>query len=336
MDCGGPCSGCASDLACGHADDCASGVCRGGRCVAGSCFDGVRNGDEVDVDCGGPCGACRTGLRCSRAADCASEVCTASRCTAPACDDDVTNGDETDTDCGGSCSPCALGAACGDGRDCSSYACSGGRCVAADSCAALAASGVTVDGVYWIASDGTEPAERWCNQTIRGGGWTLLSVIRPDATQIVGTSVCTTHSASTTCAGRLPPTRVSASTELLIVDASTGDWIVLSGFSASGALARLAGAPLPTSASCASGCDAVLDPELHVVATSGAALAHERPLRQWWRFGGWWMGGGAQAGNPCGAVLGLGYVGVHGQWSRSDASACGVRAASGAQEIYWR
>ena len=192
------------------------------------------------------------------------------------------------------------------------------------------------DGVYLLSTGGGAPEERWCNQSIRGGGWTLLSVIRPDSTQVVGDAVCRTASAAATCAGRLPEARVSSATELLIVDAATGAWVVLSGFSTSGALARLAGQAVPTGAECAAGCDAVLDPALHVSATSGMPMVHARPMRQWWRFGGWWLGAGEDAGDPCGALVGLGYAGAHGIWSRADAAACGARVGESALQLYWR
>jgi hypothetical protein len=46
---------CDTGEGCASAAHCASGVCYGGKCLAPSCFDYVKNGDEVDVDCGGSC-----------------------------------------------------------------------------------------------------------------------------------------------------------------------------------------------------------------------------------------------------------------------------------------
>lgn len=78
-----------------------------GTCVAISCTDDVKGGDETDVDCGGDtCPACGDGKACTDNADCQSGVCTGSVCAEPACDDGVKNGDETDVDCGGSCGSC--------------------------------------------------------------------------------------------------------------------------------------------------------------------------------------------------------------------------------------
>jgi hypothetical protein len=48
-----------------------------------SCFDGIRNQDEIGIDCGGVCGQC------------------------PACDDEIQNQNEEGIDCGGPCSPCS-------------------------------------------------------------------------------------------------------------------------------------------------------------------------------------------------------------------------------------
>ena len=46
-----------------------------GTCVAPTCSDGARNGDEVGVDCGGSCAACAAGKCCAENSDCASGVC---------------------------------------------------------------------------------------------------------------------------------------------------------------------------------------------------------------------------------------------------------------------
>lgn len=97
---------------------------------AGTCFDGVKDGDETDIDCGGSCVACPVGEGCAKGTDCASGVCTAGKCAAPTCSDHVTNGSETATDCGGTCMPCANGSACLLGQDCTSKTCIYEVCVA--------------------------------------------------------------------------------------------------------------------------------------------------------------------------------------------------------------
>lgn len=59
---------------------CPTGECRGGQCIAPTCFDGRKNGNETDVDCGGSCPKCGTGKRCQGAGDCASGFCAQGRC----------------------------------------------------------------------------------------------------------------------------------------------------------------------------------------------------------------------------------------------------------------
>lgn len=63
---------------CTSGEKCESGVCSGGKCVAPTGTDGVKNGDESDVDCGGDTtGAprCATGKACSAHKDCESGGC---------------------------------------------------------------------------------------------------------------------------------------------------------------------------------------------------------------------------------------------------------------------
>ena len=122
---------CANTKKCSLASDCKSGVCSGSVCVAPSCTDSVKNGDETDVDCGGTtCGACADSKKCILAGDCKSGVCTAGACAAPSCTDSVKNGVETDVDCGGgTCPKCADTKACAYASDCKSGVCdSAGKC----------------------------------------------------------------------------------------------------------------------------------------------------------------------------------------------------------------
>jgi len=88
VDCGGPCTACASCND-GIQNQGETGVDCGGPCSAcPSCNDGVQNQGETGVDCGGPCSAC------------------------PTCNDGVQNQGETGVDCGGPCAPCGGGGAC--------------------------------------------------------------------------------------------------------------------------------------------------------------------------------------------------------------------------------
>jgi hypothetical protein len=55
---------------------CASGTCQRGSCVAPSCRDGTRNGNETDIDCGGgSCPRCINGQSCFTRNDCAGAYC---------------------------------------------------------------------------------------------------------------------------------------------------------------------------------------------------------------------------------------------------------------------
>lgn len=116
---------CAEGGACEGALDCASKVCRDGKCVAAAPADGTKNGDETDVDCGGSkAPACADGKGCLVAADCTSSVCTGGKCQVPTDTDGVKNGDETGKDCGGSSSKkCPTGEGCKTTADCDAVLC---------------------------------------------------------------------------------------------------------------------------------------------------------------------------------------------------------------------
>ena len=84
VDCGGSCAStnkCGTGKHCGGGADCASLVCTATLCVAASCSDSVKNGNETDVDCGGACPACtKVGAVCSGAGDCAFMLCDTGKC----------------------------------------------------------------------------------------------------------------------------------------------------------------------------------------------------------------------------------------------------------------
>jgi cellulase/cellobiase CelA1 len=86
IDCGGGvCDPCADGGNCNIGDDCSSGNCAGGTCVAApTCQDTTRNGGETDVDCGGPdCDPCGLGLGCTSDSDCLSANCDGGICSEP-------------------------------------------------------------------------------------------------------------------------------------------------------------------------------------------------------------------------------------------------------------
>jgi hypothetical protein len=128
LDCGGSCGPCAAGGGCLVSADCASQVCRAGKCAAAACDDGLRNGYETDLDCGGSCPGCALGQACRVGANCLSGSCREGACQAPACDDGVMNGEELGPDCGGGCGPCPDGLGCLDDLDCLSGRCLAGLC----------------------------------------------------------------------------------------------------------------------------------------------------------------------------------------------------------------
>ena len=71
---GSVCDGAGACVECLAQGDCPSGgFCDPSHnCVAPTCSDGAKDGDETDVDCGGGCGpTCATGKACAVPADCA-------------------------------------------------------------------------------------------------------------------------------------------------------------------------------------------------------------------------------------------------------------------------
>lgn len=127
-----------------------------------SCFDGRRNGLEIDVDCGGDCRPCAIGRACVESSDCVGgATCNGGICEAEAsCSDNERNGDESDVDCGGSCDACALDDRCTVDGDCSSDLCVNGRC-ARPSCS---------DGRSNGDETGVDCGGRDCEPCAVGGG----------------------------------------------------------------------------------------------------------------------------------------------------------------------
>ncbi len=125
VECGRLTTPCAEGGKCEGAPDCASGVCRDGKCGTVSPANGVKDGDETDVDCGGTkAPACTDGKGCAAAADCTSSVCTGGKCQAPTASDGVKNGTETGVDCGGtSGKKCPTGQGCNVDADCDAVKC---------------------------------------------------------------------------------------------------------------------------------------------------------------------------------------------------------------------
>ncbi|HET7543780.1 MAG TPA: hypothetical protein VFK05_28105 [Polyangiaceae bacterium] len=130
IDCGGSskCERCAKNASCTQNRDCASNICRNGRCTEPSCDDGIKNQDETGTDCGGICLACDVGVTCSEDRDCTGEYCVDNKC-GDHCVSQVLEADETDVDCGGrTCAPCADTKRCSKASDCKSGICSNQKC----------------------------------------------------------------------------------------------------------------------------------------------------------------------------------------------------------------
>jgi hypothetical protein len=136
VDCGGSCAAsfpskppkaCAVGETCTKAADCVTQSCgTDGHCLAPSCVDGVKNGDESDMDCGGPCpDKCKDGAACVTVNDCTSGNCDSSLCYPTTCRDGRRDGDESDVDCGGSCPKCGVARACTSDADCDHGRCQG-------------------------------------------------------------------------------------------------------------------------------------------------------------------------------------------------------------------
>jgi hypothetical protein len=162
---GGACVGC------NDSTQCDGGSCAAGQCVAASCSDGVKDGDETAADCGGSCQPCTDGMACGKSTDCTGGTCAMGACCTPKscatlgltcgnasdgcggtlnCNDGVRNGNETDVDCGGmgdvdagvgACPPCPQGDACAVNADCTTVQCAGS---VTKVCCDMACAGVCV------------------------------------------------------------------------------------------------------------------------------------------------------------------------------------------------
>ena len=115
---------------CNGPEDCASGFCVNGECVAMTCVDSIQNGGETDVDCGGlDCAPCALDEDCVVETDCASGICSNGTCAAVDCSDSLKNANETDVDCGGlDCPACTGGQSCISDTDCAQIPCVLGTC----------------------------------------------------------------------------------------------------------------------------------------------------------------------------------------------------------------
>ena len=268
------------------------------------------------------------------------------------CENERQDGNESAIDCGGECAPCALGLGCGAATDCGSGVCALGVCEEHPrSCSsALAATGGAVSGVFMIDADGAGTGaarQAYCEQTVSGGGWELMSAIPSGGVKngagvlqpVVSAATCLDPTAA--CNGHLDPSQVTAQTEILIVDGTAGDFIRFSGFSASASSSLRYWSreiALNTSDSCTAPhvCNTTTaDPAL-TLTTSGYPMAYTPPLIQWWRWGGWYIGSGANASIMSGNVIRTSYLGNNTLSTRSTAAGTSTARASGTQRVYAR
>jgi hypothetical protein len=96
----------------------------------------------------------------------------------PACIDGVLSPGEADVDCGGVCpNGCDAGDDCTMHTDCASSVCANLTCAVLASCLAIRDAGQTTSGIYPLDPDGLgaqPPFDAYCQQTMAGGGWTLV------------------------------------------------------------------------------------------------------------------------------------------------------------------
>ena len=113
----GVCDGAGNCVECATVQQCgANELCLMNQCVAESCNDGVKNGDETAKDCGGTCPKCGTGKACLGPSDCLTGVCEGNV--------GVQNGNEAAADCGPTClGQCQTGDPCEANNWCFSLVC---------------------------------------------------------------------------------------------------------------------------------------------------------------------------------------------------------------------
>lgn len=234
VDCGGSCAKkCNNGEYCFDAtgQSCESGYVYDYRCVAGTCFNGVKDGGESGTDCGGTslCARCSWGQSCVANSDCqqgsvcsdrnGGRFCDPPRCTAEkgrpqACTDLLQNCAETDADCGGSaCLACEAGRKCLTSRDCQSAVCNQGVCAAAtcndnikngteadvdcglgcNRCASGKTCGQATDCASNVCT-GNVCAAAACNDNTKNGNETDVDCGGPDCNKCTLTKTCSSPS----------------------------------------------------------------------------------------------------------------------------------------------
>jgi cysteine-rich repeat protein len=286
---------------CDDGNDDNGDACSAG-CIAATCSDGARNGDETDVDCGGPaCGPCPVGAACAAAADCVSADCV-----------DAT---------------CAHYQSCAAARAASPELASGILSIDVDGGAGpIASADVYCDmdtaGGGWQLISAVSAESR---QVIIGEGYCTS----PDAElgckgQIHPAQVSATSSILVRDETRGHWVRYGQ----FAADANS-------------ALRYFSRELIVANSSDCEEADNVCstanrDPDLIVLETSGFVLAVSAPLYQWWRYGGWWVGAAPQAGSIEGRLHATSYSSVQDIRQRSTPDSASEEVAAGDQTLWYR
>lgn len=265
---------CDDGLSNGSYGGCAVG-CTG---LAEHCGDGVVNGPEV----------CDDGVNDAAYGNCGLD------CLIPPayCGDGFVNGPET----------------CDDGNLDSADGCFA-SCEAPTSCVDIKAyDGAAPDGAYVIDPDGgggSGPFEVYCNMSIDGGGWQLVSVRYQDIGVLFADAVCT--GLETDCSGAIPDAQVvpGMAPDLLFATTDGIYWLRLTGLNPPGSDALLDVITLDRVLADTDDCDddsaddddhycgLNLDTGLMVAASSPGYVPRYLTLpSQYVRHGGIWLGNG--------------------------------------------
>lgn len=321
-------------------NDGAYGGCAPGCAVlAEHCGDGIVSGPELCDDglANGSYGGCAVG--CAALA----EHCGDGAINGPeVCDDGVNDG--AYGSCGLAClSPPTY---CGDGMVDGPEACDDGNADAHDGCLAScevptscveikAFDVAATDGAYVIDVDGVggaAPFEVYCNMTIDGGGWQLVSVRYQDIGVLFADAVCT--GIGSDCSGTIPDLQLvpGDAPDLLFATTDGVYWLRLTGLNPLGAYSLLdviaLDRVLVNTDSCTGDnyCSANLDTGLMVAGSSPNFVPRFATLpSQYARYGGIWLGNGGGSGshhvvslnyanycNPSGLQLSDASAAVHG------------------------
>lgn len=284
-----------------------------GDCLAfaGFCGNGVVDGPELcdDGAANGSYGSCAVG--CAGIA----EHCGDGWINGPeVCDDGVNDG--AYGNCGLDC--LIPPEYCGDGITSGPEACDDGNLDSADGCftsCEVPTSCVDIkafdpalpDGAYVIDADGVGGAgafEVYCNMTIDGGGWQLVSVRYQDIGVLFADDMCTSIDAD--CSGTIPGEQLvpGDAPDLLFATTDGVYWLRLTGLNPPGSYSLLdvitLDRVLADTASCTGNhyCNVNIDAGLMVAGSSPNFVPRSVTLpSQFVREGGIWLGNGGGSAN---------------------------------------